>query len=70
MNHFEKDVYVKIAGVSQPKVLKITGEVLEAKAYDAYVKGGKNEKKVSEPTKVQTGTKAAPVKKSNGSGKG
>jgi len=70
MNRFEKDVYVKIAGVSQPKVLKITGEVLDATAYDAYVKGGKNEKKTTEPAKVQTGTKAAPVKKANGSGKG
>lgn len=62
MNHFEKDVFVKVAGVTQPKVLKITGEVLDAAAYEAYVKGGKTEKK-AEPAKVQNGTKSTSVKK-------
>lgn len=38
---FEKDVYVQLAGVSQPKVLKISGEVLDAAAYDAQVKDEK-----------------------------
>lgn len=38
LNHFEKDVYIKIAGVTQPKTVKITGEVLAAAAYDTYVK--------------------------------
>ena len=60
MNHFEKDVFVKVAGITQPKVLKITGEVLDAAAYDAYAKGGKK----ADATKVQTANKAtAPVKK-------
>lgn len=36
--NFEKDVFIKFAGVEQPKVVKITGEVLESKAYDVYVK--------------------------------
>jgi hypothetical protein len=38
MGHFEKDVNVKIAGVQETKVIKITGEVLDATAYDAYTK--------------------------------
>lgn len=37
LNTFSKDVYIKLAGIEQPKNLKITGEVLEAKAYDEYV---------------------------------
>jgi hypothetical protein len=41
MNHFEKDVYVKLVGIAQPKVLKITGEVLDAAAYDAQAKEDK-----------------------------
>ncbi len=38
MGHFEKDVYVKMAGVEVPKNLKITGEVLDAVAYEAFQK--------------------------------
>ncbi|MEI6948708.1 DUF1573 domain-containing protein [Paraflavisolibacter sp. H34] len=38
---FNKDVYIKLAGVDQPKNVKITGEVLDAAAYDAYVKENK-----------------------------
>ena len=39
LNFFDKDVNIKIAGVTQPKIVKITGTVLEPAAYDAYVKG-------------------------------
>lgn len=35
---FSKDVYIKLAGIEQPKTVKISGEVLTAEAYDAYVK--------------------------------
>lgn len=35
---FTKDIYVKFAGVDQPKTLHITGEVLTAEAYAQYVK--------------------------------
>ena len=28
LNHFDKDVYIKLAGIEQPKTIKITGEVL------------------------------------------
>ena len=38
MNSFDKDVFIKLAGIEQPKVIKIKGEVLDEKAYDAYVK--------------------------------
>jgi hypothetical protein len=37
-NHFDKQVFVKFAGVDEEKVLAITGEVLPADAYDAWVK--------------------------------
>lgn len=33
-----KDVYIKIAGIQDPKVVHITGEVLTAEAYDALPK--------------------------------
>ena len=36
---FTKDVYIKLAGIEQPKTVHVTGEVLTAEAYDAYVKG-------------------------------
>ena len=38
LNHFDKQVFVKFAGVEEEKVLAITGEVLATDAYDAYVK--------------------------------
>jgi hypothetical protein len=33
-----KDVFIKLAGVDGPKSVHITGEVLSADAYDAYMK--------------------------------
>ena len=44
---FTKDVYVKLAGVDQPKTLHITGEVLSVEAYDTYVKEEKSKTKDS-----------------------
>ena len=35
---FTKDIYIKLAGVDQPKTVQITGEVMEATAYDTWVK--------------------------------
>ncbi|MFL5786639.1 MAG: DUF1573 domain-containing protein [Flavisolibacter sp.] len=35
---FNKDVYLKLAGIQEPKNIKITGEVLTAAAYEEYVK--------------------------------
>jgi hypothetical protein len=40
MGHFEKDVNVKIAGYQQQKIVKITGEVVDAAAFDALSKAG------------------------------
>lgn len=37
---FSKDVYIKLAGIDQPKTVKITGEVLTAEAFEQYKKGG------------------------------
>lgn len=41
---FNKDVYIKFAGVETPKDVKITGETLKAEAYDEYVKNQQAEK--------------------------
>ncbi len=53
LNFFDKDVNIKIAGVTQPKIVKITGTVLEPAAYEVYVKGlkGKDGKKTGDATK-------------------
>ena len=42
--HFDKFVYVKFAGITEEKVLGITGEVLPAEAYEAWVKENANKK--------------------------
>lgn len=39
---FTKDVYVKLSGTDQMKTLHITGEVLTAEAYEAYMKEKNN----------------------------
>lgn len=60
MNHFDKEVFVKIAGISQPKVLKITGDVVDAAAYEAYTKekkGGDSQKATSKIKAKTTTTK-------------
>jgi hypothetical protein len=66
LNRFDKDVFVKLAGVSQPKVLKISGEVMEPVAYDAYVKGAKNggagQVQTSSKTKTKTTSKQSKTK--------
>jgi hypothetical protein len=46
MAPFTKDVYIKLAGVEQPKSVQITGEVLDATAYEAYLK--------TQPPKITT----------------
>jgi hypothetical protein len=35
---FTKDITVRLAGVQQPKIIHITGEVLNEDAFDAYTK--------------------------------
>ncbi len=41
---FTKDVYIKLAGVDQPKTVQITGEVLTPEAYEEYLKTKTKEK--------------------------
>ncbi|MEQ1676084.1 MAG: DUF1573 domain-containing protein [Chitinophagaceae bacterium] len=41
---FTKDVYIKLAGVDQPKTVQITGEVLTPEAYEEYLKTKSKEK--------------------------
>jgi hypothetical protein len=58
MNHFEKTVTVKFAGIQEPRVLTITGEVLDEAAYNAYVKENGGTKKETQ-TKTTKQTKAS-----------
>lgn len=51
LNHFEKDVYIKLAGIQDPKIVKITGEVLDANAYEASAKDKKASAPVSKKAK-------------------
>lgn len=56
--HFDKTVTVKFAGISEPKVVAITGDVLAEKEYADYVKanGGK---KGTQPKSVAKNSKTA-----------
>ena len=47
---FNKDVFVKLAGVQETKNLKIIGEVLDAASYDTFVK--QNQKSKAAPAKT------------------
>lgn len=59
-----KDVSIKLAGIDQPKVVHIVGEVLAAEAYEAYMKE-KGEVPATTPA-VKTETKTVkPVKSSS-----
>jgi hypothetical protein len=51
---FDKTISIKIAGVDDLKVIKIKGEVLDAAAYDAYIKAN--------PPKPLAATPAATAK--------
>jgi hypothetical protein len=54
LNHFDKDVFIKVAGVNEPKVVKISGDVLDEAAYTTYEKENK---------KAATTTKSKPAPK-------
>lgn len=51
LSRFEKDVFIKLAGIQDPKVVKITGEVLDPTAYDTYAKEQKASAPVSKKAK-------------------
>ena len=55
LDHFDKPVYVKFAGVDEEKVLGITGEVLQAEAFEAWVK--QNAGKSKQKSKTKSGSK-------------
>ena len=53
---FNKNVTVKLAGVADTKVLMITGEVLDAAAYDTYVKQNSGPKAKAAAAKTTKGS--------------
>lgn len=61
--HFEKDVYVKLAGVQEPKIIKITGEVVDGAAWDAWTKTDEY-KKIEKMKMAKTKKEAKDSKKS------
>ena len=65
LDYFKKDVYIKIAGVTQPKIVIITGTVLQPAAYDAYVKGLKSK----EGKKTEDATKSKKTKTTSKTGR-
>jgi hypothetical protein len=58
LNHFDKDVSIKLSGINDVKVVKIVGDVLDEASYAAYVK----QNKTTAP-KSSTKAKTAPTKK-------
>ena len=59
--HFDKTVFVKLAGVDEEKALGITGEVLPAEEFDAWTK--------EEATKAEAAKAAEKTTKSKSKGK-
>lgn len=58
LNHFDKPVTIKLAGINETKVLTISGDVLDEAAYAAYEK----EKKGGGAAKTSAKPKPAPKK--------
>ncbi len=69
MGHFDKDVTLKLAGVQEPKIIKITGEVMEANAFTAYSKSDEYKKmqkeKASKEAREMKDAKKAAKKSKN-----
>jgi hypothetical protein len=63
MGHFTKDVNVKIAGYTEQKVVKITGEVVDANAVDATAKSAEKKEVKAEKKSTATPKKVEKVKK-------
>ncbi len=53
MGHFDKQVFIKLAGIESPKTITITGETLAQADYDVYVKE-QNDKPKTEATNTTT----------------
>ncbi len=56
---FHKDVFIKVAGVEQPKTVQIAGDVLTAEAYEDYKK---DKKPGGEMPAAKAPVKEVPVK--------
>ncbi len=70
MGPFTKDVTVKLAGISQPMTLRITGEVVDEANYASFVKTNKaTDVKKAEAPKSQVKNKPATPKKTSGNKK-
>jgi len=74
LGHFDKQVFIKVAGVDNPKTVSISGETLSQEAYDTYVKeqGDKSKSDVnttSSGTQQPAKTKAKSSKNKSKSGK-
>ena len=65
MGHFDKVVFVKLAGVQDPKQIKITGEVLAPDAYETYVNS--DEYKKLQAQKEAEANKSTTKEKTKGS---
>jgi Protein of unknown function (DUF1573) len=61
MGHFDKQVSIKLAGVDNPKVVSITGDVLNQTDFDAYVKD-QGDKTKTEATTNSSSTQQQPAK--------
>jgi hypothetical protein len=62
MGRFDKDVNVKLAGVTETKIVKITGEVVESASFDGITKAGVKEVKPVSASDNKTVTKTTSVK--------
>jgi len=62
MGPFTKEVYIKLAGVNETKIVRITGEVVDEAAYNAYVKSDEY-KKWKDAQKKTNGSKGDPKPK-------
>jgi hypothetical protein len=51
---FTKPVTIKLAGIQETKVVTITGEVLDAAAYDTYVKENSSKKSKTTTSKTKS----------------
>ena len=65
---FTKDITIRLAGIQEAKIIHITGEVLTADAYDAYVKSDEFKKAEADKAK-QLKSDAKADKKTSKAGK-
>ncbi len=62
MGHFDKQVFIKLAGIDNPKTVTITGETLAQADYDAYVKEQGDKAKTTPATTTTNSDTQQPAK--------